>query len=708
MTTWDSTPYTPLNNRRPPAPGAGALAMGRLGGNPYGNTLPGGMSEDPFETARKYSAAWNGMAPHTVSQQTQAGNPPVPNLATPQDPTTTPQTGVATAGPSPQQAGTMNALSPGVFNGNPANGYPSSEAGFGGQPPKPPVPPRMPPTYATQPLQGAPKPLLETPGQPPAPPPPPAPKPLPGPGAPPLPQGRMTTDMGMPGGEGGASIQGGVGHPGDVWNPATARFEPAAQGTAAQGGQAAAQEAIGAPVEPVAPPPEPGLPGQPKSAQQTYQLGQGEGQYTAPKPANWANMSQSQRDAWKQAHAVAAPPAPPASGPAQTGGPAAPGAHQGDASTGQAALDKYADLKGLVLPTQYQGAPVVIGKGTTGNDLINGITDPSLRQIAASALQLWTKLSTPTPQGTPGGSAQEIERLADLQNVLKGYGITFGDTAGGGAGGDGTTDGGTQTPDPDAQIATGGDSFAKWVNYFTGKGWGDKAIAMAEQAVAEQQQNLQRQDRQTGATGFSDAANALKDSGLYKGSQALAQAGLDNPDPVRWDLIRNKTVSDSDKTFQAYQDAVAASQRRRGISADSQAGIVGDLNRERAGDIANRLGDLQIQESQAKRAAERDAISTALATMGATSGQDIGNAATLANLVTGQPANYQNFASGAASAFQNINAAKEAARAAEQSGSFSFSDAAGLLGGIAGTALGGPLGGAIGSALLGTATKAAA
>lgn len=103
---------------RPLPPGAGAGS--RMGMIAPPTSLGSGQSQNPYDLGRAFNDYYGGKPTHQLVTEMQGGASPASNAAT------------TVAGPnsSPAAAGTNNAVAPGVYTGNPANGYsPEKEAG---------------------------------------------------------------------------------------------------------------------------------------------------------------------------------------------------------------------------------------------------------------------------------------------------------------------------------------------------------------------------------------------------------------------------------------------------------------------------------------------------------------------------------------------------------------------------------------------------
>lgn len=299
-----------------------------------------------------------------------------------------------------------------------------------------------------------------------------------------------------------------------------------------------------------------------------------------------------------------------------------------------------------------------------------------------------------------------------------GNGGGSGGGAGGGAGGGDTTvtgpPGGGTSPIGDADFKGSNselskvDPFAAYPAYASflhkltdgGMSVADAlkvAEAAGQYAQTINQQNNQQQGVNVTANGIADAK--AKEAPIEAGAARITQGMLDNPDPVNWNLVGNKSVEESDATLNNYMTAASDSARRRGISTDSQAGIAADAYRAHAGDLSSRLGDLRIQESKAKRAAELEALGAGQNFMGTYVGGDFSRDQALASGILGLPS----VANPYAGAF-NAGLAKDAQDSAGQGGpSQGQMIATGAASGAATGAAAGPWGALLGALIGGGA-----
>lgn len=115
-------------------------------------------------------------------------------------------------------------------------------------------------------------------------------------------------------------------------------------------------------------------------------------------------------------------------------------------------------------------------------------------------------------------------------------------------------------------------------------------------------------DKQSGLNLIGNAAGAMQNDPNRARATDLVTGILKNPDPTDWEKVKNQSVAASDATMKAGNDQLSLDLARRGLSAEAGAGAAGELNRQHAGDVATRLGDLDIQQSKGLRAAQENAI----------------------------------------------------------------------------------------------------
>jgi hypothetical protein len=618
---------------------------------------------NPYDLGDAFAAHYGGQTTHGIVSGMQAGQAPAMSAV---GPVNGAATGVASTPPTtPAEAGTNNAIMPGSSNGNPAIGVPSAEVSAAPSANAPSAP-------SPGPVAGG-----QTVAPPPAPPPatPPARVPL----TPPAKTGDVHAAAAAQAGEDTrAADLAGPGVPAkSAAKPNAAGHEKIIGGIV--GGIVAANHGHDdSPNDtPVHAPPPTGT---------QFNFNGKSWVSDKPKPANWPGMTGQEQRQWLEKNA-----------------------HQANATqtTGLEALKGLDQYKDVVLPDQPLAQPVHLWSGSTDPEIDAALGGSDLGRLAKSRRQLQSEYETiPVPgSAAQGRQRQDLSKqIAALDSTLGAYGVTFGakpETPGGGPAG-GTT------PIDDAvhnnQGASGSPSDPNSNTDLANAGAGDvpqdkkliadliqtygpeKGMAMYELLNAKAQQVNQDANRQSAVNLTQSGIEGYQGSDAYKGIQGLTGEILSHPTTTNWDLVRTKTVSDSDAAFAENQDALSRSFARRGIDPASGAGIAGELNRERSGDIASRLGDLEIQRGQIDRQQQLQALQAGIGGFGATSGFDMANYSNLANLVTGNPAQYGNFASGVGSAFLNADAASAAIDQAEQAGKFSWGDALELAGKLAGAA----------------------
>lgn len=224
------------------------------------------------------------------------------------------------------------------------------------------------------------------------------------------------------------------------------------------------------------------------------------------------------------------------------------------------------------------------------------------------------------------------------------------------------------------------------------KTYGDKAPAIFEMIQSgAQQQNLQN-NRQNAVNSYGGRMADYQNSPLFTGIQDLSTSILNNPTTIPWDIVRNQAVGSVDKSMEAARQALGSSAGRRGLSTGAVAGMAADIGRQQQDETAKTLGSYEIQKAQTDRQMQLQALQAALGGFAGTSGFDMSNASNLANLIAGNPSEYGNYASGLGSAFMNIDATQSAIDQANQQGKLTWEDAFNAFMGTAGK---------VGSAMLG-------
>lgn len=221
----------------------------------------------------------------------------------------------------------------------------------------------------------------------------------------------------------------------------------------------------------------------------------------------------------------------------------------------------------------------------------------------------------------------KIKDLEDQLNVLRfslaAYNIDYNPTPGGtdtgGHAGDTTQPGeypGQWNTDP-YQLATDtvgtiGSQYGKDIQNTFGI---DKDSTTAARTAAYEAA-MQRWAANVGLQNQSKAMNLgkqnldlLTNSPIRSSAERLAQQIADHPDNTRYDLMRNQQVGAVNRQAEEAQQALAASAARRGVSAASVAGMQNEISRAKGGDLANLLGQLEIQKAAGERTGQMQGIS---------------------------------------------------------------------------------------------------
>lgn len=118
-----------------------------------------------------------------------------------------------------------------------------------------------------------------------------------------------------------------------------------------------------------------------------------------------------------------------------------------------------------------------------------------------------------------------------------------------------------------------------------------------------------------------DNLNLTKNSPLKAKSEQIALDMADNPDPTDWGTVRNKAAADSDKVGEQITQNLAKGASRRGLGAGAVAGLQSQALGENSNALASRLGDLSIQQSQAKRTGQIQAMQAMASAYGFTAAE---------------------------------------------------------------------------------------
>ena len=584
---------------------------------------------------------------------------------------------------SPQDAGTLNASAPGVFNGNPDNGFSQTQQDGGqsnneqgGPPPNPmadalerwrssggatpPIAPGSPDPGAAARYAGVPAPA-------------PAAAPTPAPG--------VTTGMGIDETT-GAPQAGAAGM--TVADAQQESVAPPAGAAATQGAEQTQESAAGPSGPAKAAEASAGTPVRLSGIDYTLNTG-------SKLPAAWDSLTHAQKIDFLTKHATPANQA------------------QFDASK---ALNAFPNTAKVNLPSTnpltspVNITPEMFADPKTLRAALGG--DSGLNELALRYSALTTQILHASGLLKPAQMSALTEEQAAIANAMKGYGVTFGPAPTTTTPGDTTNDQNSQDTtvhntvtdsehgvvsgqppadaNPNTVLSQPATSLMDYFKRFTKGGFGDKAMAMAEAAFAADQQQAQTNNRQNSVNLMSSAVGNFSGSPLYTGSQDLAGQILKNPDPVPWDLVNNQYVSSRDKLAENIVGNLSGSAARRGLSTGAVQGIQGQMLGQAANEEAAGLGQLKVQQAVQGRQSEMDALRTALTTLAGTSGVDIANVGNLANLIAGNATDYQNPYSGIASAFANIDALVNAADVANQARNFTWQDAAQLFGQLSGSA----------------------
>lgn len=607
--------FSALNSNSAALPGAPR----HLGG-PAGPAIP-----NPYDLGAAFAAHTGGVPTHALASQAAAGVPQAGAQGMTLAPPGQSQASVAAPpGPSPAQAGTMNAAAPGTLNGNPANGVPSAEEGFSKPPVAAPAPqpatPQVEPKAAPAPAPAAPQPAA---------PPPAAQDPL-------------------------ASAYASRADSGDAGAMAN---EPTASAGAAPSGQAAAGNATGqsnepatsAGAAPVATVNHGGV---------TYNL-----THAAPDPQLWAGMSPQEKDSWLKKYGT------PASAVQSAAYDVINQATKGNAPS---QLDDLKTGK-YQLPADATGVGGVVGRDATAAQIASiAKNNPGLQYALSIAMPLYQQSVAPAVNGQPAHPAMsttDSKKLKAFEDVLGKYGITFGETTrigpapttppvvtppsgppptttptssiidnnGAPVGGASNLTSGTSANVSNIQP---GDFMTRF-NAMVAKGMDPAAAAFALEMEGQQDTTKNTANNFQSGMNIAAAANDARqkaEAPIESRALKMTQDILDNPDPTDWETIKNQQVASSDASLHANQDALSKSFNRRGVGPAAGLGMESDAERQNANDKASALGQLDVQQSQALRAGQDNALAQAAGTMGTYVGGDYAANQQLAAPMLGMPA----------------------------------------------------------------------
>lgn len=562
--------------------GTGGLASGnsfaRGFGGPQAGVQPApGMDgpSNPYDLGDAFNRYYGGMPTHALVSGMQNGQPPQP-VAGPSlsisDSSGQDQPSVASAGgagpptaggggnpqqpgptATPAHAGKMNATMPGTFNGNPANGIPSAEAGFAGGMRRPPMP-AQPPAPPPQPVNGMASSLAS-----------PAPA-APDPGPPD--QHAMSTGL------------------------AAGAQEQPTEMPGAPGEMEAKKKQPKAPPPPVefsAPPPPVTASVDPTTGATTTTPG------TPPA-------------------ATPETPAPPPVDPnAKAGGadPVHDFKHWFHGHT-----DSNLDLSGLPPPSQL-GITIpndIADSSTLGQSGGALASQPALAGLAYTLQKLNIKLQQLVGGGAGAGQvAEEQAKYNQIRDFLKSqYGVSYDPQAPASAGpggppGGGTGPGGSDTvPGSAAGLVGAGNQYIQLQRQHPElKQWELEYIAQ----LAETNAANQRYDNANQTIG--SAVNKFENNPLADKSRHMAEGLLDNPDNTPWDTVKNQYAANADKDINSSLGSLSDSLNRRGVGPSTGAGITADTLRQSAGDRAMGLGQLDVQQAKSQQDAEYRAMAAA-------------------------------------------------------------------------------------------------
>ncbi|HET9270739.1 MAG TPA: hypothetical protein VFO31_21320 [Vicinamibacterales bacterium] len=426
---------------------------------------------------------------------------------------------------------------------------------------------------------------------------------------------------------GGATIQGGIGGPGYVWNQQTGKFEPPPSG----------------PVDLAA------------TADTTPQ---------GPVEGTTKELQVSGADASAQAAGGGAAPRPPA------GEWGFDGKFGGHPPHDFVTVNPGYQLTPSSELTQVSGALAgnryLTDVAAQLYKLVNGRagSGPSLASLAAAGgigsnewgqlVNQITRMEGYLNAVAPGLNWHPSQTYLAPNNGNGGSGDTGnggggnGDNGGGGGGGAG------------GDIANVGDYLAAAearVNALMGGGANDPKNAPFRAAlVYAMAQDMQRQAMiEQGIGGYQGAIQNFQNDPLRQKQIDMMSGILDKPDNTPWATVQANRASDINKAAEAAAEAASGSAARRlgagGVAA--MPGIAADLKSGAGNAISRMIGDLMVEQAQKERDAQYRALQGASAVRESTTGADADLMSRLAGMYLGSAPGGGNPMAGAAESFVN-------------------------------------------------------
>lgn len=271
-------------------------------------------------------------------------------------------------------------------------------------------------------------------------------------------------------------------------------------------------------------------------------------------------------------------------------------------------------------PTTYEGPALSINGLDLGDDFFqeaspNYIADRGVRELVRKAMQ-WTRNLNDLEQS--GGTAQRSGAIADVWKklnptiaALKRYGIEFDP----GMEGVDPNDFPGPLDQPDTTIATELPSFTKAgtlpgdVLRLFGNPTKPEEIAAAMQMASElwgQQNSMVNQQKMVNL--LEQSAQRARDNESLLQAEQLAQEVAANPLSIDFDTIKNQAVADVNRGSLDALASLAQRAGRSGLGAGSMAGLTAEVGLDRGERIGRLVGDLSLQEAEARRRGQLQGI----------------------------------------------------------------------------------------------------